>query len=75
MANRPSRRLDKRPSSAPHPEVPAQRASKGEAPTYLFRIHFKDGTTQDVRAETAATARECARPGEIAKVKIIRETN
>lgn len=38
-----------------------------------FRIHFKDGTTQDVRAETADEARKCARPGEIDKVKIIRE--
>lgn len=51
---------------------PSRRLAK--ASTYLFRIHFKDGATQDVRAETAATARECARPGEIAKVKIIRET-
>ena len=38
-----------------------------------FRIHFKDGNTQDVRAETADEARKCARPGEIHRVKIIRE--
>ena len=38
-----------------------------------FRIHFKDGTTQNVRAETADEARKCARPGEIHRVKIIRE--
>lgn len=44
-----------------------------EAPTYLFRVHFKDGAIQTVRAASAAEARECARPGEIAKVKIIRE--
>lgn len=41
--------------------------------TLPFRIHFKDGTTQDVRAETADEARQCARPGEITKVKNIRE--
>ncbi len=40
-----------------------------------FRIHFKDGTTEDVRATSAAEARECARPGEIDRVKIIRDTS
>lgn len=41
--------------------------------TLPFRVHFKDGTFQDVRAETADEARKCARPGEIDKVKLNRE--
>lgn len=39
----------------------------------LFRVHFKDGTIQDVHADTADEARKCARPGEIDKVKLNRE--
>ena len=52
----------------------ASRRIRVPGATLPFRIHFKDGTTQDVRAETADEARECARPGEIDKVKLNRET-
>lgn len=41
--------------------------------TLLFRIHFKDGSIEDVPAASADEARKSARPGEIDKVKIIRE--
>lgn len=77
MANRPSRRLDRRTTATPHPEVAAERPSKDQAPTpvqYPFRIHFDDGRTKDVHAETAAEARARHKAiGAITKIKIIRE--
>lgn len=65
---------------APHPEVPAERASKdqGERPAeperHPFRIHYQDGHTEDVRAVSAAEARASRKTaGAILKVKLIRE--
>lgn len=73
MANRPSRRLDKRPSADRHPEAPSERASKDQT-LYPFRIHFDDGRTKDVHAENAAEARARHKAiGAITKIKIIRE--
>ncbi|WP_377299770.1 hypothetical protein [Rhizobium sp. SGZ-381] len=48
--------------------------------TPLFRVHFGDGTTVDIPAETADAARKSARPRAqaretvITKVKLVRET-
>jgi len=73
MADRLSRRIDKRPSADPHPEAAAERASKDPA-LYPFRIHFDDGRTKDVHAENAAEARARHKAiGAITKIKIVRE--
>lgn len=62
--------------AAPHPEVPAERASKDQPERHPFRIHFHDGHTEDVRAVSAAEARASRKTaGAILKVKLIREKN